>query len=128
MCYHAREISQETGAFKNISSPERDIDENCAGNFIIANTNNKRNNSNRYQLGNTEPTNNCDSLQERRLRQLRRQADWQWLSACIGKMAISVLFWLKVFNFLTQPSQALLRIILVLWKRIYLAEVILVVL
>lgn len=92
MCYHAREISQETGAFKNISSPERDIDENCAGNFIIANTNNKRNNSNRYQLGNTEPTNNCDSLQERRLRQLRRQADWQWLSACIGKMSISVLF------------------------------------
>lgn len=86
MCYHAREISQETGALKNISSPERDIDENnCAGNFIIANTNNKRNNSNRYQLGNTEPTNNCDSLQERRLRQLRRQADWQWLSACIGK-------------------------------------------
>ncbi|XP_037030414.1 ubiquitin thioesterase trabid-like [Bradysia coprophila] len=84
MCYHARDLSQETGALKNISSPERDIDENCAGNFIIANTNNKRNNSNRYQLGNTEPTNNCDSIQERRLRQLRRQADWQWLSACIG--------------------------------------------
>ncbi len=88
MCYHARELSQETGAIKNISSPERDIDENCAGNFILANTNNKRNNSNRYQLGSTEPTNNCDSLQERRLRQLRRQADWQWLSACIGMMSL----------------------------------------
>lgn len=92
MCYHARDLQQETGALKNISSPERDIDENCAGNFIIANTNNnnnnKRNSSNRYQLGNTEPTNNCDSLQERRLRQLRRQADWQWLSACIGTVLL----------------------------------------
>lgn len=69
------------------SSPDREIiDENCAGNFIISSTN-KRNtvHHHRYQLGTSEPTNNCDSLQERRLRQLRRQADWQWLHACIGK-------------------------------------------
>lgn len=70
----------------NVSSPDREIiDENCAGNFIFSATN-KRNSSHhhRYQLGTSEPTNNCDSLQERRLRQLRRQADWQWLHACIG--------------------------------------------
>ena len=70
-----------------MSSPERDIDENnCATNYIISNTNNKRNSTHhRYQLGNSDnTTNNCDSLQERRLRQLRRQADWHWLNACIG--------------------------------------------
>lgn len=67
----------------NVSSPERDIDDNGATNYIISNAN-KRNNSNRYQLGNSDTTNNCDSLQDRRFRQLRRQADWQWLHACIG--------------------------------------------
>ncbi|XP_055323331.1 ubiquitin thioesterase trabid [Sitodiplosis mosellana] len=67
-----------------ISSPERDIDENCAGNFIISNANKRNLSHHRYQLGSNEPINNCDSLQERRLRQIRRQADWQWLNACIG--------------------------------------------
>lgn len=68
-----------------LSSPEREFDENnCATNYI--NNANKRNNAqHRYQLGNSDSTNNCDSLQERRIRQLRRQADWQWLNACIGK-------------------------------------------
>lgn len=76
----------------NVSSPDREIiDDNCAGNFIISATN-KRNtvHHHRYQLGTSEPTNNCDSLQERRLRQLRRQADWQWLHACIGESYKSV--------------------------------------
>lgn len=73
-----------TNTNSTVSSPERDFDENCATNYIISNTN-KRSNSNRYQLGNSDSTNNCDTLQERRIRQLRRQADWQWLHACIGK-------------------------------------------
>lgn len=32
--------------------------------------------------------NNCDTRQERqerRIRQIRRQVDWQWLNACLGK-------------------------------------------
>lgn len=78
----------------NVSSPDREIiDENCAGNFIFSTTN-KRNSTHhhRYQLGTSEPTNNCDSLQERRLRQLRRQADWQWLHACIGENFVCFFF------------------------------------
>lgn len=69
-----------------LSSPEREFDENnCATNYIISNANKRNNAQHRYQLGNSDSTNNCDSLQERRIRQLRRQADWQWLHACIGK-------------------------------------------
>lgn len=69
-----------------LSSPDRDIDDNnCAGNFYVANSNKRNASHHRYQLGNAEPINNCDSLQERRIRQIRRQADWQWLNACIGK-------------------------------------------
>lgn len=87
MCAIPKEnsVNNETERFvaNTISSPEREIDENCAGNFIISNAN-KRNLSHRYQLCSNEPINNCDSLQERRLRQYRRQADWQWLNACIG--------------------------------------------
>lgn len=88
----AGETDRNNGANTNImSSPERDIDENAAGNFIIPSVPNanKRNitaHHHRHQMGITEPTNNCDSLQERRLRQLRRNADWQWLHACIGKL------------------------------------------
>lgn len=76
--------SDRIGA-NTLSSPERDIDENCAGNFIIPNTNKRNLSHHRYQLGNVESMNNCDALQERRIRQIRRQADWQWLNACIGK-------------------------------------------
>lgn len=67
-----------------MASPDRDIDENCAGNFFISNSNKRNSNHHRYQLGNVEPINNCDSLQDRRMRQFRRQADWQWLNACRG--------------------------------------------
>lgn len=75
----------ERNGANTLASPERDIDENCAGNFFISNTNKRNSNHHRYQLSNAEPINNCDSLQERRMRQFRRQADWQWLNACIGE-------------------------------------------
>lgn len=82
--------NNETERFgaNTLSSPERDIDENCAGNFIISNSNKRNLSHHRYQLsGSGESINNCDSLQERRIRQIRRQADWQWLNACIGEYA-----------------------------------------
>lgn len=81
-------VNNETDRFgaNTISSPERDIDENCAGNFIISNANKRNLSHHRYQLSSNEPINNCDSLQERRFRQFRRQTDWQWLNACIGKL------------------------------------------
>lgn len=87
MCASSKDSSGETeriGA-NTLSSPDRDIDENCAGNFIVSNSNKRNTSHSRYQLGSVEPINNCDSLQERRIRQIRRQADWQWLNACIGK-------------------------------------------
>lgn len=87
MCGYPKDsVNNETDRIgaNTISSPERDIDENCAGNFIISNANKRNLSHQRYQLSSNEPINNCDSLQERRIRQLRRQADWQWLNACIG--------------------------------------------
>lgn len=69
-------------------SPEKEIpyDENCAGNFIASSTNNssaKRTNSIRNLQ--QETTGSIDvHQQERRIRQIRRQTDRQWLSACIG--------------------------------------------
>lgn len=42
--------------------------------------NNNNNNSAKYQLS----TNEMEAAQERRVRQLKRQADWIWLNACIG--------------------------------------------
>lgn len=91
MCGCPKEnVNNETERFgATLSSPERDMDENCAGNFIISNTNKRNLSHQRYQLGSSEPINNCDSLQERRIRQIRRQADWQWLNACIGKFFVS---------------------------------------
>lgn len=83
-----------------MSSPDRDFDDNCASNYIIPQKAQppSRNNAHhpRYQsggvgggalatIGDSAPSNNCDTLQERRMRQLRRQADWQWLHACMGK-------------------------------------------
>lgn len=85
--------NNETERFgaNTLSSPERDIDENCAGNFIISNSNKRNLSHHRYQLsGSGESINNCDSLQERRIRQIRRQADWQWLNACIGEFATAL--------------------------------------
>ncbi|KAL9698698.1 hypothetical protein quinque_002139 [Culex quinquefasciatus] len=58
-------------------SPEHE--DNVASNIVL---NNKRN----QQLAREqEPANNMDVYQqERYMRQLRRQPDWQWLNACIG--------------------------------------------
>lgn len=49
-------------------------------NNINNNNNNSNNNNNKYQLS----TNELEAHQERRIRQLKRQADWIWLNACIG--------------------------------------------
>lgn len=84
MCATSKDVETDRIGANTLSSPDRDIDENCAGNFFISNSNKRNATHHRYQLGNAEPINNCDSLQERRIRQIRRQADWQWLNACIG--------------------------------------------
>lgn len=46
----------------------------------INNNSNNNNNSAKYQLS----TNEMEAHQERRIRQIKRQADWSWLNACIG--------------------------------------------
>lgn len=85
---------------QTMASPDREFDDNCASNYIIPNKQaapppqqQPRNNANhRYQscggmaIGDSTPSNNCDTIPERRVRQMRRQADWQWLHACIGKL------------------------------------------
>uniref|UniRef100_A0A6B2EE42 ubiquitinyl hydrolase 1 n=2 Tax=Phlebotomus TaxID=13203 RepID=A0A6B2EE42_9DIPT len=55
-------------------SPERDLsaDDNCLAS------------AKRGPARGLEVSNNCDAHQERRFRQLRRQADWNWLNACMG--------------------------------------------
>lgn len=120
--------NNETERFgaNTLSSPERDIDENCAGNFIISNSNKRNLSHHRYQLsGSGESINNCDSLQERRIRQIRRQVDWQWLNACIGEFTIIFtpsnrpLIWNRIFFFfflqvlsriITQPLKRICRV------------------
>lgn len=122
--------NNETERFgaNQLSSPERDIDENCAGNFIISNSNKRNLSHHRYQLsGSGESINNCDSLQERRIRQIRRQADWQWLNACIGEFTHCWRPFIRrligiVISFLL--LQVLLRIITQLLRRIYRVAVI----
>lgn len=76
-------------------SPEKEInyDENCAGNFITtiapmaatgASTQKRMGHTRNIQQQ-QDPTSNIDMhQQERRIRQIRRQTDRQWLSACIG--------------------------------------------
>ncbi|XP_059620749.1 ubiquitin thioesterase trabid-like [Phlebotomus argentipes] len=61
------------------ASPERDLsaEENCVATNVV-------NSGKRGQARCLEAANNCDAHQERRLRQLRRQADWNWLNACMG--------------------------------------------
>ncbi|XP_058448376.1 ubiquitin thioesterase trabid [Malaya genurostris] len=78
MCLHHRETnSGRTGQASAKLSPEHD--ENVASNIVV---NNKRN---QQFVRDQEPINNLDVYQqERYMRQLRRQPDWQWLNACIG--------------------------------------------
>lgn len=78
MCLHPRETNSGRNSLASAKhSPEHD--ENVASNIVV---NNKRN----QQLArDQEPMNNLDVYQqERYMRQLRRQPDWQWLNACIG--------------------------------------------
>lgn len=72
-------------------SPEREInyDDNCAGNFITAATGataqKRMGHTRNIQQQQQDPSSNLDMhQQERRVRQIRRQTDRQWLSACIG--------------------------------------------
>lgn len=78
MCLHSRENnSGRTSQASARHSP--DHDENVASNIVV---NNKRN---QQHVREQEPMNNHDVYQqERYMRQLRRQPDWQWLNACIG--------------------------------------------
>lgn len=78
MCLNPRDVN--SGRINQASakySPEHD--ENVASNIVV---NNKRNQQHAREH---EPMNNLDNYQqERHMRQLRRQPDWQWLNACIG--------------------------------------------
>uniref|UniRef100_A0AAG5CWJ6 ubiquitinyl hydrolase 1 n=1 Tax=Anopheles atroparvus TaxID=41427 RepID=A0AAG5CWJ6_ANOAO len=82
MCLHPREsVPGNTGGKSTPpaakASPEHDENINLASNIMV---NNKRN-----QQFVTESKNNMDVYQqERHLRLLRRQPDWDWLNACIG--------------------------------------------
>lgn len=100
----ADDSSHQNANNQMVSSPDREFDDNCASNYIIPQkAQPPRNNAHhpRFQSGggggggggalsisDSAPSNNCDTIQERRLRQLRRQADWQWLHACIGKASM----------------------------------------
>lgn len=48
-------------------------------NLLASANNNNTNSSNKYPL-----SNELEAQHERRIRQLKRQADWIWLNACIG--------------------------------------------
>ncbi|XP_058821550.1 ubiquitin thioesterase trabid [Topomyia yanbarensis] len=78
MCLHPRETNSGRAAQASAKlSPEHE--ENVASNIVV---NNKRN---QQLVRDQEPMNNLDVYQqERYMRQLRRQPDWQWLNACIG--------------------------------------------
>ncbi|KFB51817.1 AGAP003853-PA-like protein [Anopheles sinensis] len=83
MCLHSREPAAGNAGGKSTppaakASPEHDENSiNLASNIMV---NNKRN-----QQFVTEGKNNMDVYQqERHLRLLRRQPDWDWLNACIG--------------------------------------------
>lgn len=78
MCLHPRETNSGRNSQASVKhSPEHE--ENVASNIVL---NNKRN---QQMAREQESSNNMDVYQqERYMRQLRRQPDWQWLNACIG--------------------------------------------
>lgn len=90
---HNNDIVDRCSANNTKLFPEKDLNEENSTTVTSNNTlsnnnniNNKRSSTNRYQLGSSDTT-NCDSIQERqerRIRQVRRQVDWQWLNACVG--------------------------------------------
>ncbi|XP_011292702.1 ubiquitin thioesterase trabid isoform X1 [Musca domestica] len=105
MCGNPRDSNSSSSATAN-NSIENNGSAASGGGAVIGNSNNQSsiscssdkmndtvssNNSfnkqqNIYQLG-SDTINNCDTMQERqerRIRQIRRQVDWQWLNACLG--------------------------------------------
>ncbi|KAF5304182.1 hypothetical protein FQR65_LT08076 [Abscondita terminalis] len=75
MCGHFPNNTQRSQASSLImSSPERDIDSNQDTRF--------HSNQNILETSISQSSNNYDT--ERKIRQLRRQADWNWLNACLG--------------------------------------------
>ncbi|TMW39915.1 hypothetical protein DOY81_015008 [Sarcophaga bullata] len=61
-------------------------------NDTVSSNNSFNKQQNIYQLG-SDTINNCDTMQERqerRIRQIRRQVDWQWLNACLGVVEITL--------------------------------------
>ncbi|XP_058057091.1 ubiquitin thioesterase trabid [Anopheles bellator] len=83
MCLHSRDTATGGGGRSNLAvaakvSPEHD-ENSVASNIIV---NNKRN---QQFVAHADGINNMDVYQqERHLRLLRRQPDWDWLNACIG--------------------------------------------
>lgn len=70
---------------KNLPNNYENSHLNLASTLNINNNNNNNNNninnsSSKYQLSSNE----LEAQHERRIRQLKRQADWIWLNACIG--------------------------------------------
>lgn len=75
MCGHVPNNTQRSQASSLImSSPERDVDSNHESRFHT--------NQNILESSISQSSNNYDT--ERKMRQLRRQADWNWLNACLG--------------------------------------------
>uniref|UniRef100_A0A6M2DDN6 ubiquitinyl hydrolase 1 n=1 Tax=Xenopsylla cheopis TaxID=163159 RepID=A0A6M2DDN6_XENCH len=70
-------INKFSGSNTTLSSDD------CSGNNMIIKRHNSRLGCNEGGTQNiAQNTNNCEL--ERRIRQIRRQADWSWLNACLG--------------------------------------------
>jgi ubiquitin thioesterase ZRANB1 len=65
---------------KNLPNSYVDISGSLTNLSSFTNNNNNNSNNNKYQLSSNE----LEAHQERRIRQLKRQADWSWLNACVG--------------------------------------------
>lgn len=78
-------ITNASSAMKEDSYTVKNNLKNLPNNYEIGSSHpnlasNNNNNSAKYQLS----TNEMEAHQERRIRQIKRQADWSWLNACIG--------------------------------------------
>lgn len=74
MCGHIPNNHRSQASSLIMSSPERDIDSNVDSRYHTS--------PNILDTSISQTSNNYDS--ERKMRQLRRQADWNWLNACLG--------------------------------------------
>ncbi|XP_031350268.1 ubiquitin thioesterase trabid isoform X2 [Photinus pyralis] len=74
MCGHIPNNQRSQASSLIMSSPERDIDSNVDSRY--------RTSPNILDTSISQTSNNYDT--ERKMRQLRRQADWNWLNACLG--------------------------------------------